>query len=70
MRNTLDRRAREQRENEQIVILGAVAVLLAMLVLGGILYTYSIDREQTAQVTSWSTAAVTHPAPDSNPRAR
>lgn len=33
---------------ECIAVLGAVAVLLSLLVLGGILYTYSGDRESAS----------------------
>jgi len=35
----------DRRCRDSIPILGAVAVLLSLLVLGGILYTYSGDRE-------------------------
>jgi hypothetical protein len=46
------RRARLDRLGRDFIpVLGGVAVLLSLLVLGGILYTYSSDREPSSIVS-------------------
>jgi hypothetical protein len=44
-------RPRRRNNTDHCAVLGAVAVMLAMMVLGGIFYTYSVERDHT-----WSLA--------------